>query len=94
MSSSESVVPPALRPAVPSSERSVERSAVRSAVRSSERPQTRSGLVEFRYVSTRNFRGRRSFSARETIIDTSWTTSADPEGVAAGLGREKPACQY
>ena len=49
---------------------------------------------EFRYVSTRNFRGRRSFSARETVIDTAAGIPSIPVRVAAGLGREKPACQY
>ena len=48
----------------------------------------------FRYVSTRNFRGHRSFSARETVIDTiAWIPSI-PARVAAGLGREVPACQF
>ncbi|GAA2157310.1 hypothetical protein GCM10009845_00730 [Pedococcus bigeumensis] len=47
----------------------------------------------FRYVSARNFRGSRSFSARETVIDTAaWITSI-PARVAAGLGREVSACQ-
>lgn len=48
----------------------------------------------YRYGSTRNFRGHRSFSARETVIDTSEITSAITARVAAGLGREKPACQF
>ena len=52
------------------------------------------GSRAFRYVSTRNFRGRRSFSARETVIDTAARISSIPGRVAAGLGREKPACQY
>ena len=54
------------------------------------RPQS----CQFRYVSTRNFRGRRSFSARETVIDTATGITPIPTRVAAGLGREMPACQY
>ena len=53
------------------------------------------GSRTFRYVSTRNFQGRRSFSARETVIDTtSGITRPITARVAAGLGREMPACQY
>jgi chorismate synthase len=49
----------------------------------------------YRYASTRNFRGGRSFSARETVIaTTSGITSTIAARVAAGLGREKPACQF
>jgi hypothetical protein len=52
-----------------------------------------SEAVEFRYVTTRNFPPRGSFSARETVIDSTTWITAIPAGVAAGLGREKPACQ-
>lgn len=55
----------------------------------------RAGSPGFRYASPRNFRGRRSFSARETTIDTtSGITTTITARVAAGLGREKPACQF
>jgi hypothetical protein len=56
------------------------------------------GSDGFRYVSARNFRAGRSFSARrttKTVIDTtSGITSGIATRVAAGLGREKPACQF
>jgi hypothetical protein len=56
----------------------------------------------FRYDATRNFPGRRSFSARHTMTgfdiamldsNTRIDTRIDTR-IYAGLGREKPACQY
>jgi len=49
---------------------------------------------EFRDVSTRNFPGRHSFSARRTVIDTTARITSIRAQVAAGLGREVPACQF
>lgn len=51
----------------------------------------------FRYVATRNFRHRTSFSARHTFGDNTLTdhmTGDIMTGDTAGLGREKPTCQY
>jgi len=62
---------------------------------SSERRERGRRPIEYRYGSTRNFLGRHSFSARKTVIDsTSGITSTITARVAAGLGREKPACQF
>lgn len=58
---------------------------------------------EFRYVATRNFRRCRSFSARHhdrdmmrdiMTGDTGSTITGKIAGNTAGLGREKPTCQY
>jgi hypothetical protein len=40
-------------------------------------------VAGFRYESARNFRTRRSFSARHTMLL-----------IEAGLGREKSTCQF
>jgi hypothetical protein len=50
-----------------------------------------SELRTYRYVSTRNFRQGGSFSTRHTL--TGFNAGFYP-GINAGLGREKPACQY
>jgi hypothetical protein len=51
----------------------------------------RSEICRYRYVATRNFRDRGSFSARHTVTGFN---AGFYSGINAGLGREKPACQY
>jgi hypothetical protein len=48
-------------------------------------------IRRYRYEPTRNFRHRGSFSAQHTV--TGFNAGFYP-GITAGLGREKPACQY
>jgi hypothetical protein len=51
----------------------------------------RSEIWGYRYVATRNFLHLGSFSGRHTL--TGFNAGFYP-GINAGLGREKPTCQY